>query len=488
MPVPEVCEQTGITLTRYMCEVARANPELQELESLLAAIQTAGKTINSLVNRAHITGLVGYADGGGSINVQGEEQKTLDIVTNDVLKKALRFTGKMGVIASEEEDNPVDTSDMAGLPAYETTALMDETGRYTAVFDPLDGSSNVDAGIPTGTIFGIFDAQDCLLPEEACDTADEKFTGDTAECSVDAPSAECLAATLQPGTSLVASGTSCTRARRSSRSHSAPACRRAQTRRATRRAIRRRAPTDMRSSLQIFTLDISIGEFVLTHPDVQLPRRGGIYSFNEANRVYWDPPLRSYVEDIQQGLGERQAVQLAVHWLDGRRRPPHAALRRHLRLPRRREEHERQAAAAVRGGADGVPDRAGGRPRAHRLTRIHPIPQNVHQRVPVILGSPDDVREVRARHRCIPPTPPSLNLYSPPPPPRSSAAATRSLMGSNTMGDSDEAAAIRARCFTRRRRASRSTRRWTACPTRSRSTRRRRTRRQGGQDRDAENT
>ena len=203
---PEVCEQTGITLTRYMCEVARANPELQELESLLAAIQTAGKTINSLVNRAHITGLVGYADGGGSINVQGEEQKTLDIVTNDVLKKALRFTGKMGVIASEEEDNPVDTSDMAGLPAYETTALMDETGRYTAVFDPLDGSSNVDAGIPTGTIFGIFDAQDCLLPEEACDTADEKFTGDTAECSVDAPSAECLAATLQPGTSLVASG------------------------------------------------------------------------------------------------------------------------------------------------------------------------------------------------------------------------------------------------------------------------------------------
>ena len=81
---PEVCEQTGITLTRYMCEVARANPELQELESLLAAIQTAGKTINSLVNRAHITGLVGYADGGGSINVQGEEQKTLDIVTNDV--------------------------------------------------------------------------------------------------------------------------------------------------------------------------------------------------------------------------------------------------------------------------------------------------------------------------------------------------------------------------------------------------------------------
>ena len=166
---PEACEYTGITLTRYMNEVARANPELLDLETLIASIQTACKTINMLVERAHITGLVGYADGGGSINVQGEEQKTLDVVTNDVLKKALRFTGKMGVIASEEEDTPVEVGDFSGLPEYDTQALMDETGRYTAVFDPLDGSSNVDAGIPTGTIFGIFeDDQTCIVPEEGC--------------------------------------------------------------------------------------------------------------------------------------------------------------------------------------------------------------------------------------------------------------------------------------------------------------------------------
>lgn len=69
---PEVCDQTGITLTRYMCEVARANPDLQDLEALISSIQTACKTINSLVQRSHLTGLVGYAD---SINVQGEEQK-----------------------------------------------------------------------------------------------------------------------------------------------------------------------------------------------------------------------------------------------------------------------------------------------------------------------------------------------------------------------------------------------------------------------------
>ena len=126
---PETCEYTGITLTRYMNEVARANPELLDLETLISSIQTACKTIKMLVERSQLTGLTGYADGGGSINVQGEEQKTLDILTNEVLKKALRFTGKMGVIGSEEEDNPVDVLEDSGIGNYDTGALMDETGR-----------------------------------------------------------------------------------------------------------------------------------------------------------------------------------------------------------------------------------------------------------------------------------------------------------------------------------------------------------------------
>ena len=115
-----------------MNEVARANPELLDLETLISSIQTACKTIKMLVERSQLTGLTGYADGGGSINVQGEEQKRLDVITNDVLKKALRFTGKMGVIASEEEDIPVEVGDSSGLPVYDTAALMDETGRCAA--------------------------------------------------------------------------------------------------------------------------------------------------------------------------------------------------------------------------------------------------------------------------------------------------------------------------------------------------------------------
>lgn len=141
------------------------------------------------MERACITGMTGYKDNGCSVNVQGEQQKKLDVITNDVLKNALRFTGRLSVLASEEEDVPVnvDNSDvykhkrhtdvvveegnkvrawMLGLtlpPPFQRdlilthvyTSILRKTKQYVAVFDPLDGSSNVDASIPVGTIFGM---------------------------------------------------------------------------------------------------------------------------------------------------------------------------------------------------------------------------------------------------------------------------------------------------------------------------------------------
>merc|ERR1719191_257506 len=133
-----------MTLSRYMIEIASKNREMQEMESLMSSIQMACKTIANLVSRAGIQDLTGMEAGGGSVNVQGEEQKKLDVISNTVMKNALRFSGKAGVVGSEEEDAPV---------------LIEEaySGKYVAVFDPLDGSSNIDAAISTGTIFGIFE-------------------------------------------------------------------------------------------------------------------------------------------------------------------------------------------------------------------------------------------------------------------------------------------------------------------------------------------
>ena len=404
LPVfPEVCEHTGITLTRYMCEIARANPGLQDLETLISSIQTACKTINSLVQRAHITGLVGYADGGGSINIQGEEQKTLDIMTNDVLKKALRFTGKMGVIASEEEDNPVDVLDDEGLGSYDKRgdALMDETGRYTAVFDPLDGSSNVDAGIPTGTIFGIFeDNAECIIPEEAC-TEDFNEPTPPDDCEISEVSQQCLTATLQPGTSLVASGYCLY-------SSSTFFC------------------LTLGAGVQIFTLDTQIGEFVLTHPNVQIPSRGAIYSMNEANRPQWDAPLRAYIEALQKGEGETEK-RYSSRYIGSMVGDVHRTLLYGGIFGYPADSKNRNGKLRLLYEAAPMAylvEQAGGLALTGKTRIMDLLPQTVHQRVPVILGSPEDVREMRKYYDA--------------------------FTGSDTMDqDSEEARMIRERCFTR---------------------------------------
>lgn len=267
----ESCSSTGITLTRYMVETVTANPQLRELESLIISLQIACKAIANVVDRASITGATGLESGGGSINVQGEEQKKLDVITNDIMKRALRFSGKVGVLASEEEDVPVAVDESLvdkyrdqGLKTtgFNSDIVVEEVGgKYVAVFDPLDGSSNVDAGIPTGTIFGIFEED----PNAVCD--------------VESDIAECLVSTLRPGTALVASGYCLY-------SSSVFFC------------------LTLGNGVNIFTLDRQIGEFVLTYPNVQIPKRGKIYSFNEANRNEWDQPLIDYVTAIQTANGE----------------------------------------------------------------------------------------------------------------------------------------------------------------------------------------
>ena len=201
-------------------------------------------------------------DGGGSINVQGEEQKKLDVISNDVLKNALRWSGELSTLASEEEDVPVS---ILGNEDSSNEIIVEQSGRYVAVFDPLDGSSNVDAGIPVGTIFGIFDSAECSVE-------DIDFDEDPAKLEQ-----KCLQDALQPGTNLVAAGY-CLYSSATS------------------------FVFTLGSGVYGFTLDENIGEFVLTHPDIKVPPRGKIYSFNEANRWDWDPPLQKYVTDIQQGL------------------------------------------------------------------------------------------------------------------------------------------------------------------------------------------
>lgn len=344
-------DTSPMTLTRYMIKAAMENEDnedmehMQDMQNLMASIQLACKKICSLVQRAGITNLTGLEDGGGSVNIQGEEQKKLDVLSNDVLKNALRYSGKMGVIASEEEDEPV---------------MVDEvySGNYVAVFDPLDGSSNIDAGIATGTIFGIF------VQNTGCLASDW-------ESKIDETELTCLYNTMQPGSNLVAAGycmysSSCMMVLTTGH------------------------------GVNGFTLDPQIGEFVLTHPDIKIPPRGKIYSFNEANSPAWDPVLREYVGRLKNGTSSSN-VKFSSRYIGSLVADVHRTL--------------------LYGGVFGYPgdaknpngklrllyecapmsflvEQAGGLATTGRERVMDIIPDGVHQRMPFIIGSRDDVQEL----------------------------------------------------------------------------------------------
>jgi fructose-1,6-bisphosphatase I len=370
---PEVCEYSGITLSRYVLEMARANsdkPELVELVSVMTSVERACKTISNLVRKAPISqaDLLGLEGDGASINVQGEEQKKLDVITNTVLKNALRFSGKMAVLASEEEDEPVGVEESA-LPSYNSKEVIVEEGqKYVAVFDPLDGSSNVDANIPTGTIFGIYEEPEgCVVDADGDGViSDGEFR-------------DCLGATLQSGNKLVVSGYCLYSAATSFvLSFGGKTC-------------------------QGFTLDESVGEFVLTHPNMKIPSRGKpIYSINEANRWQWDEPLREYVTAIQKGKGET-GKQYTARYLGSMVGDIHRTLLYGGIFGYPADSKNKNGKLRLLYEAAPIAflmEAAGGSAIGGKGERILDIePDGVHQRVSCFFGSSEDVSEMRSFYK-----------------------------------------------------------------------------------------
>ena len=348
----DVCEQTGVTLSRYILENIQANPEMRGLESIFTALQTACKTIASLVRNSHFHEMNGLQDGGGSVNIQGEEQKKLDVLTNDVLKNALKWSGKFTSLASEEEEHPVPLYNNLGQEVYSNDVVVtnDSKSGYVAVFDPLDGSSNVDAGIATGTIFGIFG------------NSGSTSSADSSELH--------LEDILQPGRQLVAAGY----------------------------CLYSSAVTlvfSLGCGVMGFTLDERIGEFRLTHPHIVIPPRGKIYSFNEANYHDWDEALQHYIDNIKQGLGETRQ-RYTSRYIGSMAADVHRTLLyggifgypSDSRNPQGKLRLLYEAAPMAF-----LVEQAGGQAMTGRKCTLDVLPQSVHQRVPCVLGSPDDVDE-----------------------------------------------------------------------------------------------
>lgn len=219
-----------ITLTRFLLAESKRLHSTGDFALLLNSIQLAVKVIAAATHKAGIANLYGLA---GNENSSGDEQKKLDVLSNDVFVNSCKFSDQVYIIGSEEEEDHI---------------IVDDTkGGYAVVFDPLDGSSNIDCNVGVGSIWGIY-------------RKDEKSDKPT--------SAEDL---LKPGNQLVAAGY----------------------------ALYGPATTIVLATstgVNGFTLDPSIGEFILTHPSIRVPSNGKIYSINEGNTTKWDAPTLEYVQ------------------------------------------------------------------------------------------------------------------------------------------------------------------------------------------------
>jgi fructose-1,6-bisphosphatase I len=338
-----------------MMEMERLNPELSEVESIFTSIQVGCKAISNLVRKSALQSNTGYAYGGGSINVQGEEQTKMDLLANDVLKNALQWAGHFKTIASEEEDEPLSTTtgtmEVSDPEGVFPEAIIDSGASYIAVFDPLDGSANIDAGIPVGTIFGIFKHDE--------------------ECSIDDLDNLCLDDVLQPGRNLVAAGY----------------------------CLYSSATTlvlTLGDGTHAFTLDETIGEFVLTHPNMKIPERGSIYSFNEGNRCEWDQPIQDYIADIQQGTGQTGA-KYKGRYVGSMVADVHRTLQYGgiFGYPADHKSHNGKLRLLYEAAPMAfLVEQAGGVASTGTRPIMDVLPTDVHARVPCILGSPDDVEEL----------------------------------------------------------------------------------------------
>ena len=297
---------TGITITNHILEQQYAHAGATgAFTHLLNEIVMAAKIINSEVNKAGLVDILGST---GRRNVQGETVKKLDEFSNRLMVDRLYRSGHVAMLASEEDPDPIE-------PPRDC-----KTGEYIVLFDPLDGSSNIDANVSIGTIFSILKRRTSGLE---CDMNDF----------------------LQPGTQQVAAG-----------------------------YVLYGSSTMLVYStgngVSGFTLDPSVGEFLLSHPDIQIPARGKIVSANMGYWDYWDPdqvakllPLSAHQDRGQAGL------LFALHRLHGGRHPPHSALWRGVPLSGRLQGPQEalgQAAPALRVQPHGLPNRAGRRRGLHR--------------------------------------------------------------------------------------------------------------------------
>ncbi|WFD41683.1 fructose-bisphosphatase [Malassezia psittaci] len=323
-----------ITLSRHVLEqgfsMSQHKDVTGEFTLLLNSLQTTCKVIENLVRKARLNNMTGVA---GAQNVQGEDQKKLDVISNEVMINALIASGQSAVLVSEEEEEAIIVADRRSATV----------GKYCLVFDPLDGSSNIDAGVNVGTIFGIYKAQ--------------QGSGSIKDV-------------LRPGREMVAAGY-CMYGSSAN------------------------IVLSTGSGVDGFTLDNSVGEFILTHPKIQLPNRGKIYSINEGNAMYYYPPVTKYLESIK--FPEPPKKPYSARYIGSMVADVHRTLLYGgiFCYP----SDKKSTKGKLRLLYEAFPmaflcEQAGGLATTGEKRVLDVEPTSIHERCPVFLGSKDDVQDL----------------------------------------------------------------------------------------------
>jgi len=336
--VPTLSPSSAISLTRYLIEEQRAGRINADLRLLIEVVARACKTISIAVGKGALGGVLGDA---GTGNIQGEAQKKLDVLSNEILLEANAWGGHLAGLASEEMDTSHPIPDVY------------PRGNYLLLFDPLDGSSNIDVNISVGTIFSVLRAPDGVSQAE-----DKDF--------------------LQPGTEQVCAG------------------------------YTTYGPSTMLvltigHGTHAFTLDREVGSFVLTTRDMQIPQETKEFAVNVSNQRHWQPPMQRYVADLLSGKEGPRGKDFNMRWVASMVADVHRILTRGGIF-----SYPLDAKCADKGGKlrlmyeanpmSFLVEQAGGAASTGRQRMLEVQPTGLHQRVPVFLGSKQEVEAAVRYH------------------------------------------------------------------------------------------
>jgi fructose-1,6-bisphosphatase I len=332
-----------ISLTRYLVEQQRAEGHIpSELRLLLEVVARACKSISQAVNKGALGGVLGTA---GSENVQGEVQKKLDIIANEVLIEANEWGGHLAAMASEEMDEILPIPNR--YPA----------GEYLLLFDPLDGSSNIDVNVSIGTIFSVLKKQNDD-PTKIDPVSTKDF--------------------LQPGRQQVAAGY-CVYGPQTT------------------------LVLTVGDGVAMFTLDREQGSFVLTQENVTIPADTQEFAINMSNMRHWDEPVKRYIDECLEGAEGPRGKNFNMRWIASMVADVHRILTRGgvFLYPWDKREPNKPGKLRLMYEANPMSwliEQAGGAATNGQQRIMDIAPTQLHQRVSVILGSKNEVERVSAYH------------------------------------------------------------------------------------------